>query len=114
MNREQSVIFLIIILILSSLLQIVLKISNNYRSSFKNKITFYLLLLFVYSVFFIFSFLNLYAYKNVSLSQVIIIESLSYFFVPLFSVLFLKERVKSKQWFGIIIIVLGIILYGSK
>ena len=114
MNREQSVIFLIAILVLSSLLQIMLKLNNRNRNSYKNKITFYFQLFFVYSLFFIFSFLNVYAYKKVTLSQIIIIESLSYFFVPLFSVLLLKERVKSKQWFGIIIIVLGIILYGSK
>ena len=54
---------------------------------------------------------TLVGYKKVSLSLGQILQSLSFIFVIILSKLFLKEKISKKQVIGIIIIIIGIIVY---
>jgi len=54
---------------------------------------------------------TLVGYKKVSLSLGQILQSLSFIFVIILSYIFLKEKISKRQIVGIIIIIIGIIIY---
>ena len=64
-----------------------------------------------YSIFVIATFLTIYAFKGIPLSYGPILDATGYLFVTLFGFLFFKERLNSKKTIGIIVIVVGIIIY---
>ena len=56
--------------------------------------------------------LDLYAMRyGIKAKEVSTLESLSYFFVPVLSILILKEHISVRKWIGIGIIISGIILF---
>ena len=96
---------------ISSLSQILLKKSS--MKTYPSKIYEYLnpYVIGGYAIFFLSTILGLIALKVLPLSYGPIIESSGHIFVPLFSYIFLKEKINSKQLLGIIIIIIGIITY---
>ena len=62
-------------------------------------------------MFFASSLLTVWAYKFVPLSMGPILESSGYVFVTILSVIFLKERVGKKKLLGLLIIIVGIMIY---
>jgi uncharacterized membrane protein len=57
-------------------------------------------------------FLNLIALKNgVRVKDMPIIESLSYIFVPILSLIFLKEKITRKKLIGTFIIIFGMVVF---
>ena len=55
--------------------------------------------------------LTVFALKHIPLSFAPVIESTGYIFVALLSKLFLKETITMKKFVGMIVIVIGIIVY---
>lgn len=102
-------IFLLILSIfIASVSQILLKKGaiSDYKNIYINKFSLsgYFILLFS-------TLLTRIAYGNINLSYGLLLESLSFIFVPTMSYLFLKENVNIKTRFGMIIIIIGVIIY---
>ena len=55
--------------------------------------------------------LTLVGYKGVDLTLSGILQGLSFVFVPIFSLILLKEKINRQTIIGIIVIILGIIVY---
>ncbi len=96
---------------ISSGAQILLKISANQEH--KSRITEIVnpLVIISYGIFFMSVFMSVYALKGISLAFSAIIESVSFILIPVFSYLFLKEKISRSQVFGIVLIVIGMIIY---
>lgn len=97
--------------VISSLSQIVLKISAN--KEYDNKLKEYLnpYVICSYGVFVICTLLGTYSLKGNSLSFSSLIEALSYILIPLFSYLILKEKPNRIQLLGIAVIFIGFVIY---
>lgn len=105
-----SIIMLASVLI-SSISQILLKISTKLEH--KSRIEEYLnpFVLFAYGLFFISTFVTMYALKGIPLAMAPILESSGYIFVALLSKVILKEQISLKKLFGLCIILIGICIY---
>lgn len=64
-----------------------------------------------YGLFFISTLITVYAFKYVPLSLGPILESLGYIFVGILGVLVLKETVGKQAFFGMVLIVVGVIIF---
>lgn len=97
--------------IVSSFAQILLKKSAIKQQ--KNKIKEYLNFktIIAYSMLFSATFCSMFAYKYVPLSMGPILGTSEYIFVAILSYIFLKEKINRKKLLGLIIIVLGILIY---
>ena len=91
--------------------QILLKKSANKKYDSKLKEYLNVLVIVGYGLFFISSLLSVISLKGITVSYSSIIESLSYIMVPLLSYLFLKERINNTQFLGMIIIIIGTIVF---
>ena len=90
-------------ILIASFSQIILKKGACQGNIYINKYTICGYTLMIISTFF--------GYKGVTLSLGQILQSLSFIFVIILSKLFLKEKISKKQVIGIIIIIIGIIVY---
>jgi len=54
---------------------------------------------------------TLVGYKGTSLTMSGILQSLSFVFVPLFSYLFLEEKISRKRFYGMLLIVIGVVIF---
>ncbi len=101
----------IVSVFISSVSQILLKISSN--KEYDNLIKEYLnpLVIVAYGIFFCSSILTIVAYRAVPLSMGPVIESLGYIFVTAMGYLWLKETVSRRKILGIAFILLGIIIF---
>ena len=101
----------IISVVIAAFSQILLKKSAD--NTYGRKIDEYLngLVIIGYGLFFCSSIFGVISLRGLSLSYSSIIESLSYILVPVLSYFLLKERISNKQYLGMIIIILGIIVF---
>jgi small multidrug resistance pump len=99
--------------LVSSISQIGLKKSarKNYESTLKEYLN--PLVIISYVLFFLSTFLTVYALKVVPLSLQPIIESTGYIFVTVLSYIFLKEKLSKRKIIGMIVIIIGIIVFAS-
>ena len=67
-----------------------------------------------YAIFFIATFLSIYAYKVIPVTLGAILSTLEYGLVAFLSYIFFKEKLTKTQVFGIILIVTGIIIYSVR
>lgn len=95
----------------ASISQVMLKTSAE--KEYKNRLFEYLnpLVVIAYGLFFISTFLTVYALKVVPLSLGNLLESSGYIFVPLLSFLVLKEKMTKNMWIGSAFIIAGILVY---
>lgn len=103
-------IFLVSVLI-SSLSQVLLKISaekehSNIWQEYLNLRT-----IGAYGLFFISTLITVIAYKYVSLSMGAVLEASGYIFVTVFGMLILKEKVGKRKLIGLILILIGILVF---
>ena len=105
-----SLIMLISVLI-SSVSQIGLKISSNkkYNSFFKEYLNPWVIISYV--LFFATTLTTIFAMRVIPISRAMILESAGYVFVTILSYFILKERCSTKKIFGILLILLGVIIY---
>lgn len=97
--------------LLSAFSQVLLKQSAN--QSHKSWIYEYLnwRVIMAYGIYFIVLFANTYAYTKVDMKYGAVIDTLSYVFVLILSVLILKEKVSRGKIIGNLIIMTGIFIY---
>ena len=113
MNKElflYSGILLISVLI-SAISQILLKLGA--RKTYPSKLREYLnpYVIVGYGLFFGCTLISMYALKVVPLSMSPVLESTGYIFVSALSFLFLKEKLTRRQLIGIVLILIGIVIY---
>jgi len=96
---------------ISSASQILLKKSAG--EPHKNRLAEYLdiRVIIAYVLFFGATLITVAALRVVPVSLGTVLESTGYLFVTIFGMVFLKERVSRRKWFGLSIIVLGILIY---
>ena len=113
MNKELLIYSGIMILgvLVSSVSQILLKISA--KKSYPSKIREYLnpLVIIGYGMFFGCTLVSLYALKVVPLSMAPILEASGYIFVAVLSFVFLREKLNRYQLLGMLLILAGIVVY---
>ena len=97
--------------LISSFSQVLLKKSANVSN--ESFISTYLnwRVITAYGIFFIATIISLISYKYISLSFGAVIESTQYIFVALFGYLFFKEKINKSEMFGLILIILGVIIF---
>ncbi len=103
-------IFLISVLV-SSVSQILLKISAG--KTYDSKIKEYLNapVIIAYGLFFLSTVVTVLAYKYVDLSLGPVLEATGYIWVTLLGYLILKEKVSRKKLLGLVVIIVGIIVF---
>lgn len=96
---------------ISSVSQIMLKKSANktYESKLKEYMNPWVII--AYGLFFGATLVTVIAYKYIPLSLGPILESAGYFFVTILGMIFLKEKVGKKKALGLLIILIGIIVF---
>lgn len=67
--------------------------------------------IFAYFLFFLATITTVFAYTFIPFSMGIALESLGYVFVSIFSYCFLKEKMSRNQIIGLLIIVLGVLIF---
>ena len=63
-----------------------------------------------YGLFFLSTLLTVFAYKHVPLSLGPVLEASGYVFVTILSYFFLKEKINKRQFWGLILILSGIVI----
>ena len=97
---------------ISSVSQLVLKISANEKH--ESRIGYFInpKVILSYAVYFAVTLANsLYIYKGLRLSEISMLESLGYIFVPLLSFFVLKEKITGRQIAGILVIIAGVLIF---
>lgn len=99
---------------ISAISQIILKKSSNIK--YKNKIREYLnpKVLVAYTIFFLATLCNVFAYKYVPLSMGPILGATEYIFVAVLCYFLLKEKINKKKLIGLLTIVGGVIVFSLK
>lgn len=116
MNKElisYSAVMILSVLI-ASVSQIMLKKSAERKYPSKTKEYLNPLVITAYFLFFGTTLISMYALKVVPLSMAPILEACGYIFVAILSYIFLKEKMTKKQLLGMILIIIGIVVYSLK
>lgn len=97
--------------LISSFSQMILKKSS--QKKYSSKIREYLnpLVISAYGIFFLCTFVTMYALKVVPLSMSPMLESTGYIFVAILSRVFFKEIPDKRQIIGLLLILAGIFIY---
>lgn len=104
-------VIVIVGVVISAFAQILLKRSSAKEASFVRQYVNWRVIT-GYALIFAALLMDLYAMRNgIKAKEVSTLESLSYLFVPVLSILILKERISVRKWIGIAIIITGIILF---
>lgn len=113
MNREiiKYACVLLFGVFISAISQVMLKkaASKKYDSVIKEYLN--PLVITAYGIFFISTFLSIFAYKGIPLSMGPILEATSYLYVTFFGVKIFGERMTKKKWVALGFILVGIVIY---
>lgn len=108
---EKYIIVWIISVLISSVAQVMLKAEADKKHESRLKEYLNLMVITAYGIFFLSTFLTMYALKYVPLTYSPIIEPLSYIFVPVIGVLVLKEKISGRRLLGIAVMLVGIVIF---
>ena len=108
---EKYIIVWIISVLISSVAQVMLKAEADKKHESRLKEYLNPMVITAYGIFFLSTFLTMYALKYVPLTYSPIIEPLSYIFVPLIGVLVLKEKISRRRVLGIAVMLVGIAVF---
>ena len=100
--------------IISALAQILLKKSADIERENKLKEYLNFKTIFAYGIFFGATLCSVIAYKYVPLSMGPILGTTEYVFVAILSYYLLKEKVSKKKLMGLIMIILGVLIFSIK
>lgn len=108
-----SMLYMVGVLI-SSLSQVLLKKSANINN--ENNESFFQTyfnwrVITAYGIFFLATIISLISYKYIPLSFGAVIEATQYIFVALFGYFFLKEKIDKTKISGLILIIIGVIIF---
>ena len=101
----------IVSVFISSIAQVMLKMEANREHASKLKEYMNSMVVSAYFIFFLSTFLTMYALKYVPLTYSPIIEPMSYIFVPVIGVLLLKEKISRRRLIGMGIMIAGIVIF---
>ncbi len=101
----------IISVFISSIAQVMLKMEANKEHESKLKEYMNPMVISAYFIFFLSTFLTMYALKYVPLTYSPIIEPMSYIFVPVIGVLLLKEKISKRRLIGMAVMIVGIVIF---
>ena len=104
------IIFVVSVLI-ASISQVMLKTSANKKYSSRIKEYLNPIVVPAYILFFVCTFITMYALRVVPLTYAPILESTGYIFVAVMSFFFLKERLSPRKLAGFVFIIAGILVY---
>lgn len=101
----------LVCVIISTLSQILLKKSANkkYDSIIKEYLNAPVII--SYAIFFISVLMDAYSLNGISLAYNSLIDSLGYILIPIFSYLFLQEKLNQWQLIGILIVFCGFVVF---
>ncbi len=104
------VIIYVVSVFISSISQILLKISAN--TEYKDKLHEYLnpKVIVAYGIFFLATLVTVFAYKGLPLSLGPILETTGYVFISILSRVILKEDINARKLLGLFVVVIGIIV----
>ena len=108
---EKYIIVWIISVLISSIAQVMLKAEADKKHESRLKEYLNQMVITAYGIFFLSTFLTMYALKYVPLTYSPIIEPLSYIFVPVIGVLVLKEKISRRRVLGIAVMLVGIAVF---
>ena len=108
---EKYIIVWIISVLISSIAQVMLKAEADKKHESRLKEYLNPMVITAYGIFFLSTFLTMYALKYVPLTYSPIIEPLSYIFVPVIGVLVLKEKISRRRMLGIAVMMVGIAVF---
>ena len=108
---EKYIIVWIISVLISSIAQVMLKAEANKPHESRLKEYLNPMVIGAYGIFFLSTFLTMYALKYVPLTYSPLIAPLSYIFVPVIGVLVLKEKLSRRRVLGIVIMLAGIVIF---
>ena len=100
--------------VISAFSQVLLKKSADTENGSFIKQYLNLKVISAYAIFFLATFLSIYAYKVIPVTLGAILGTLEYGLVAFLSYIFFKEKLTKKQIFGIILIGIGIIVYSVQ
>lgn len=106
MDKFTYLCFFLFSILIASFSQIILKKGAGQKNIFINKYT-----IVGYTLMGISTLFTLIGYKGVDLTMSGILQGLSFVFVPVLSFFMLKEKINKQILFGIVVIILGIIIY---
>lgn len=109
MNRH--IILILAMVFISSLSQILLKISANKTHKNKFREIFNLWVMSSYGIFFGVMIINTILLKYIDLKLLPVIESTGYLYILLLSAIILKEKITKQKVIGNLIIIVGIIVF---
>ena len=96
---------------IASFSQILLKKSANKNHANEWREYFNKYIIIAYFIFFISTILTIIAYKGVELKYGPIIESVGYIFILIMSKIFLDEKITKNKLLGILLIILGVVVF---
>ncbi len=108
---SKNILLLLISVFIASISQILLKKSANKEY---NKKMYEYLNIWVITAYFLLllsTFLTMLAYRKLQLSQGMILETLSYILIPIFSYFIFNEKFTKRKIIGITTIIIGIIIF---
>ncbi len=105
-NNVYYLLLFVLSILVASFSQIILKKGAEQKNIYINRYT-----VVGYSLMVLSTLFTLVGYKGVDLTLSGILQGLSFVFVPIFSFLILKEKISKKTILGIVVILLGIIIY---
>lgn len=108
---NKYVIILCVLVFVSSVAQVILKISANCKYSSRVREILNYKVITAYSITFIVMILTILFMKHVEYKLIPIIESLGYVYIMLLSTIILKEKSSRKVKIGNILIIIGIIVF---
>jgi len=100
------ILMFVLSILIASFSQIILKKGAEQKNIFINKYT-----IIGYSLMALSMVFTLIGYKGVNLTMSGILQGLSFIFVPILSIYFLKEKINKTTIIGIIFIIIGIVIY---
>ena len=108
---ERYIAVWILSVFISSVAQVMLKLEANKEHESKLKEYMNPMVITAYLIFFLSTFLTMYALRKVPLTYSPLIEPLSYIFVPVIGVLVLKEKISRRRLLGMLIMLVGIVIF---
>ena len=111
MNKGLAIILFECTIILSAALQIPLKKSatNTKHKGIKTYLN--PIVIAVYGSFFAITFITTYLFQYVDLVLSTLLYKTEYIFIALFSMIFLKEKITKRRLLGLVVILIGVLVY---
>lgn len=102
----------IISVCVASISQILLKKSASIERENKIKEYLNIYVISAYGLLFLSTLLTMFAYKKINLSVGVVIEAIGYIIVAILSYFFIKEKFTKNKIIGIILIIVGVTVFG--